>query len=99
MWKLEDWQYPCYNIKNGRCNAILKWNKSYKLIYEEQTKNIIPILLKKKKRLKKTYSEKSPNTIFLRKMTKSFTQLSLLKKNGQFLKYCMIKISEAIEML
>ena len=44
MWKLEDWQYPCYNIKNGRCNAILKWNKSYKLIYEEQTKNIIPIL-------------------------------------------------------
>jgi len=44
MWKLEDWQYPCYNINNGRCKSLLKWNKTYKLIYEEQTKNISPIL-------------------------------------------------------
>lgn len=44
MWKLEDWQYPCYNIDNGRCKSLLKWNKTYKLIYEEQTKNISPIL-------------------------------------------------------
>ena len=44
MWKLEDWQYPCYNINNGRCKSLLKWNKTYYLIYEEQTKNISPIL-------------------------------------------------------
>ena len=44
MWKLEDWQYPCYNISNGRCKSIIKWNKTYKLIYEEQTHNISPIL-------------------------------------------------------
>lgn len=44
MWKLEDWQYPCYNINNGRCKSLLKWNKTYNFIYEEQTKNISPIL-------------------------------------------------------
>lgn len=44
MWKLEDWQYPCYNVDNGRCKSLLKWNKTYNLIYEEQTKNISPIL-------------------------------------------------------
>ena len=44
MWKLEDWQYPCYNVDNGRCKSLLKWNKTYYLIYEEQTKNISPIL-------------------------------------------------------
>ena len=44
MWKLEDWQYPCYNIDNGRCKSLFKWNNTYKLIYEEQTKNISPIL-------------------------------------------------------
>ena len=44
MWKLEDWQYPCYNIDNGRCKSLLKWNKTYNFIYEEQTKNISPIL-------------------------------------------------------
>lgn len=48
MWKLEDWQYPCYNISNGRCKSILKWNKTYKLIYEEQTHNISPILTLKR---------------------------------------------------
>tara|TARA_B110000483_G_scaffold10021_1_gene11848 strand:+ start:2198 stop:3556 length:1359 start_codon:yes stop_codon:yes gene_type:complete len=44
MWKLEDWQYPCYNVNNGRCKSLLKWNKTYNFIYEEQTKNISPIL-------------------------------------------------------
>jgi len=44
LWKLEDWQYPCYNINNGRCKALLKWNNSKNIIYEETTNNIIPIL-------------------------------------------------------
>ena len=48
MWKLEDWQYPCYNISNGQCKSIIKWNKTYKLIYEEQTHNISPILTLKR---------------------------------------------------
>ena len=44
LWKLEDWQYPCYNFNNGRCKALLKWNNSKNIIYEETTNNIIPIL-------------------------------------------------------
>ena len=44
LWKLEDWQYPCYNINNGRCKALLKWNNAKNIIYEETTNNIIPIL-------------------------------------------------------
>ena len=44
IWKLEDWQFPCYNVNNGRCKALLKWNNSKNIIYEETTNNIIPIL-------------------------------------------------------
>lgn len=44
IWNLEDWQFPCYNVSNGRCKALLKWNNSKNIIYEETTNNIIPIL-------------------------------------------------------
>lgn len=44
IWNLEDWQFPCYNVNNGRCKALLKWNNSKNIIYEEATNNIIPIL-------------------------------------------------------
>lgn len=44
IWNLESWQHPCYNINNGRCKSILKWKNVKKILYEEQTNNIIPIL-------------------------------------------------------
>jgi NNP family nitrate/nitrite transporter-like MFS transporter len=44
MWLPTDWQYPCYNPNNGRIKALFKWRNTYNFIYEEQTKNIIPIL-------------------------------------------------------
>lgn len=44
IWNLEDWQFPCYNVNNGRCKALLKWINSKNIIYEETTNNIIPVL-------------------------------------------------------
>lgn len=44
IWYLESWQYPCYNINNGRCKSLLKWKNTKNIIYEETTNNIIPIL-------------------------------------------------------
>lgn len=44
IWNLEDWQFPCYNVNNGRCKALLKWNNFKNIVYEESTNNIIPIL-------------------------------------------------------
>ena len=28
MWLPTDWQYPCYNLTNGRIKALFKWRNT-----------------------------------------------------------------------